>query len=456
MFINLSEADNLTENKVDELYKNHFNNALYNSFKLTGLDIHFERAQGMYLWDKEGNKYMDFTGGFGALNLGHNHPRVIAALTNHFNKPNLAGESINIYNGVLANNISSLTNYELPFCHFTNSGTETVEEALKLAQMYKGKGIVIYCSGGYHGKTLGSISALGNKVKENYNYFYESFIEVPFEDYNEFEKVAKKHKVAAFLVEPIQGEAGIIIPPEGYFKKIREFCSKNEIILILDEIQTGLGRCGTMFFYEELGIIPDILCLSKPLGGGIIPIGCIAVKKELWDDTYGKLPNAGLLSTTYGGNTFACICAIETLSVIKDEKLPERAKGLGDYTISSLQKLRSNHKIITDIRGRGLLIGVELGGIKKYPGSAVKQFMISVILAKLLKEHRIMCSFASNSPEVLKIEPPLIVNKEEIDYFIESFDNVLNDEKGELSLAMDSIIKAGKEIIENPKIFLTL
>lgn len=447
MFINLNDVDNLSESQADELYKAHYSNALYKSFKLTGLDIHFERAEGMNLWDREGNRYIDFTGGFGALNLGHNPPRVIAALTNHFSKPNLAGGSINIYNGILANNISSLTNDELPFCHFTNSGTETVEEALKLAQMYKGKGVVIYCSGGYHGKTLGSISALGNKVKENYNYFYNDFIEVPFGDYEEFERAAKRNKTAAFLVEPIQGEAGIIIPPDGYFKKIREFCSKNDVVLILDEIQTGLGRCGTMFFYEELGIIPDILCLSKPLGGGIIPIGCIAVKKELWDETYGKLPNAALLSTTYGGNTFACICAIETLSVIKDEKLPERAKKLGNYTISSLQRLKEKHKIINNIRGRGLLIGVEFGGLKKYPGNAVKQFMMSVILAKLLREHRIVCSFASNSPHVLKIEPPLIVNKDEIDYFIESLDRVLNNEKGELSLAMDSIISAGKGMV---------
>lgn len=447
MFINLNEADNLTQSQTDELYNLHFNNALYRSFKLTGLDIHFERAEGMFLWDRAGNRYMDFTGGFGALNLGHNPPKVTAALMNHFSKPNLAGESINIYNGILANNISSLTNDELPYCHFTNSGTETVEEALKLAQMYKGKGGVIYCSGGYHGKTLGSISAMGNKIKDNYNYFYNDFIEVPFGDYEKFEKAAKRNKIAAFLVEPIQGEAGIIIPPDGYFVKIREYCTKNDIVLILDEIQTGLGRCGTMFYYEELGIIPDILCLAKPLGGGVIPIGCIAVKKELWDRTYGKLANAALLSTTYGGNTFACISAIETLSVIKDENLPDKARSLGDYTISRLQELRAKHKIITDIRGRGLLIGVEFGGIGKYPGSAIRQFMIAVIMAKLLKEHRIICSFASNSPEVLKVEPPLIVNKEEIDYFIESLDKVLNNEKGELSLAMDSIINAGKGIL---------
>lgn len=448
MFINISQIDDLTQREMDELYKSHFNNALYKSLKLTGLDIHFEKAEGMYLWDREGKRYLDFTGGFGALNLGHNPPRVIAALTNNFTKPNLAAESINIYNGILANNISWLTYDELPICHFTNSGTETVEEAIKLAQMYKGKGLIIYCSGGYHGKTLGSISAMGNKLKENYNYFYNEFMEVPFGDYEEFERTAKRNSIAAFLVEPIQGEAGVIVPPDGYFKKIREFCSRNDILLILDEVQTGLGRCGSMFFYEELGIVPDILCLAKSLGGGVVPIGCMAVKKELWDKTYGKLANASLLGTTYGGNTFGCISAIETLSVIRDENLPERAKSLGDYTISRLQELKAKHKIITYIRGRGLLIGVEFGGIAKYPGSTIRQFMIAAIIGKLLREHNIICSFASNSPEVLKIEPPLIVSREEIDYFIESLDNVLGDENGELSLAMDSIVSAGKSILK--------
>jgi putrescine aminotransferase len=306
----------------------------------------------------------------------------------------------------------------------------------------------MYCSKGYHGKTLGSISALGSKIKDNYNYFDKSFVEVPFGNYDEFEKTAKKHKTIAFLVEPIQAEAGVIIPPEGYFRRVRELCSEKDIVLILDEIQTGLGRCGNIFYYNELGIVPDILCLSKPLGGGIIPIGCIAVKKELRAATYGKLKNAALLSTTYGGNTFACITAIETLSVTLEDRLPERARALGEYTLSSLLKLKEKHKIITDVRGRGLLIGVELGGLKKYPGDTIKQFMIAVILAKLLKEHRIVCSLASNNPCVLKIEPPLIVTKEEIDHFVECLDAVLKDEKGEFPLVLDSISNVGKAILK--------
>lgn len=448
MFISLNDIEKLTSEKLNELYEKNYSNSLYELFKISNILVHYERAMGMNVWDTDGNKYLDFIGGFGALNLGHNPLSVIEALKNHFGRPNLLQQSINVYNGVLANNICHLTGGKLPVSFFTNCGAETVEEAIKIAYLYKEKGKIIYCTNAYHGKTLGAISALGTKSKNKFPHLKKHFIEIPFGDINAFMKVVKKHKAAAFLVEPIQGEGGINLPPEGYFESVREICSKNEIVFILDEIQSGLGRCGTMFCYEQLNFVPDILCLSKSLSGGIIPVGSVSVKQEIWDKTYGKLKNATLPSTTFGGNTFACIATIETLRVIKEEKLPEKAMGLGEYALTKLNKLKEKHDIITEIRGRGLFIGIEFGGLKKLHFAMAEQLMMVNIISKMLKKHKILCGFAANNPSVLKFEPPLIVEKEEIDYFVECLDKLLDEEKNQLTLAIDSLISTGKGLIE--------
>lgn len=447
MFIKLKDIKNLTSKELNNLYEKNFSNSLHEFFKLGDMVVQYDKASGINVWDTEGNKYLDFMGGFGALNLGHNHPRIIEAVKNHFPDPNLLQQSINVYNGVLANNISYLTGDKLPVSFFTNSGTETVEEAIKIAYMYKGKGKILYCTNGYHGKTLGAISALGIKSKNKFLHFEDSFIEIPFGDINALIKAAKKHSIAAFLVEPIQGEGGINLPPQGYFEAVREICNESEIVFILDEIQSGLGRCGTMFCYEQLHIVPDVLCLSKSLSGGIIPVGSVSVKQEIWDKTYGKMKNAMLPSTTFGGNTLACVAAIETLTVIKEDSLAERAKDLGTYALMKLNKLKDKHEIITEVRGKGLFIGIEFGGLKKLHLPMLEEFMMVNIISKMLRNHKILCGFAANNPCVIKFEPPLIVTKEEIDCFAEALDKVLDENKNEFSLAVDTLKNTAKNFI---------
>ena len=447
MFINLNDIEKLTSEQLNKLYERNFSNSLFELFKLGNLVVHYERASGLKVWDKEDNEYLDFMGGFGALNLGHNPPSVIGALKCHFDKPNLLQQSINVYNGVLANNIGYLTGGKLPISFFTNCGTETVEEAIKIAFVYKGEGKVVYCTNAYHGKTLGSISALGTKSKDKFPHLKERFIEVPFGDINALRNVVEKYKVAAFLVEPIQGEGGINLPPEGYFESVREICSKSNIVLILDEIQSGLGRCGSMFCYEQLNFVPDILCLSKSLSGGVIPVGSVSVSQEIWDKTYGKLNNATLPSTTFGGNTFACVAAIETLRVIMDDKLPERAKKLGEYALMKLNVLKEEHDIITEVRGKGLFIGIEFGGLKKLHSAKIEQFMMINIISKMLRKHKLLCGFTANNPAVLRFEPPLIVSEEDIDYFIVALDDVLDENKNEVTLAVDTLISTGRNIL---------
>jgi len=445
-FITLEEAEKLDKRNVAKLYKNHFNPALYQLLKYTGLDIQFVCARDVYVYDKDGNEYLDFIAGFGALNIGHNNKKVIEAITKVSEKPNLLEQNINLYNGILANNLSYLTHDILSVCHFTNSGTETVEEAIKLSMMYNPEGLIIYCSKAYHGKTLGAISALGDEaLKQKYCIPSKGFIEVPFGDFNTISQVVDNHKVSAILLEPIQGEGGINIPPIEYLKNIRQLCDKEDIIFILDEIQTGLGRCGSMFCYEIFGAEPDILCLSKSLSGGIIPIGCMSVEESLWHATYGKLKNASLLSTTFGGNTLACVAAIKTLDIIIEENLSTKAKELGLYAMKQLQQLKNKYSIITDVRGKGLMIGIEFKSLKLVRSKMAIELMMTSIISKMLKEYKIICGFTVNNPTVLRFEPPLTIEKNHIDYFVNSLDAVLNKQSTILNIA----VSTAKNLISN-------
>lgn len=360
MFINLEDIPEKPLKELEEIYTAHYNSGFFKLLAYANINVHFCKASGTNLWDKQGNKYLDFTSGYGALNIGHNHPSVLEAFRTHLEAPNLVQATANLYNGVLANNISDLTGEALPHSILTNSGTEAVDEAIKMAYMLK-KGTILYCTNAFHGKTLGVLSTLGDKSKQHFPTFNHLFSEIPFGDAQILEKTLKNHCVSAFIVEPIQGEGGIIPPPNGYLEKARTLCDAYGAALIFDEIQTGLGRCGSMFCFQQYNAVPDILCLAKSLSGGIIPIGCVSVKENIWKHTYGKINYAIFPTTTFGGNTFASVAAIKTLSILKEENLCEQTKKSGIYAMQQLHALKCRHAIITDIRGNGLFIGIGSG-----------------------------------------------------------------------------------------------
>jgi len=449
-FIDVEEMENIPSEKMKKLYKDHCNPAFQKILKYSDTDIDFARACGMHVYDKLGNEYLDFVGGFGALNIGHNDERVLKAMNNFSYKPNLLQIAERPAEAILANDISFLTKDEFPYCVFTNSGTETVEEAIKLSLLYNKGGNIIYFSKAYHGKTIGSLSALGSKSKESYDPLMYNFIEVPYGDIEAIKKVVQDANVAAILAEPIQGEGGIVIPPENFFKQVRKICDKEDIVLIMDEIQTGLGRCGSMFFYEQLGILPDIICLSKSLSGGYMPIGCMCVEPILWEETYGKMKNATLISNTFGGNNLACVAAIKTLSIIQEEQLDKKAYDLGIYALGLLTQVKNRHKnIIKAVRGRGLMIGIEFNNLKGVIPDKTMELMMATVISKMMNEYKIITSYTSNNPAVLRVEPPLIVTKEQINYFIESFDNVLNEEGSLFKLGLCSVKSIGRNVYTN-------
>ncbi|SHI36538.1 putrescine aminotransferase [Clostridium cavendishii DSM 21758] len=433
-FINFDKIKDLSEKEIRVLYKKYYNNSLYNLLNVTHLNKVFVKAKGMYVYDNKKIKYLDFLAGFGALPLGHNEDAIYKSIYRFKSKPNLLDININVLNAVLANNLSNLTNNELSKCIFTNCGTETVEEALKIAMMLKEDGYIIYFNGAYHGKTLGSISLMGSKIKDNYNGGKLNALEAEFFNFEDIEELFQKYNIAAVIIEPIQGEGGINLANKEYFKELKRLCENNHSLLIFDEIQTGIGRCGYMFYYEALGVIPDCVCLSKGLSGGVIPVGAVLMKEEIWDKTHGKIKNATLSSTTFGGNSVAMVAAIKTLDIILEKKLCENAKKQGDYLVKELKKLKKKHNIISDVRGEGLLIGVELGNIKKLPYDKLKKIAIGAIIEKMLNDHHIICSITSNNPAVIRVEPPLIVTKSQCKTFIKALDSVLSDEDSLLKL----------------------
>lgn len=433
--MSLPEALVQSRDQVLENHKKHLNSGLTMMFGLLDFSKLFVKAQGCKVWDNQDQVYLDFLGAYGALNIGHNHPRLLEALTQIQTWPNLLQASLGALSGALAHNLAAITPENLQRCFFCNSGAEAVEGALKLARAATGKQRLVYCNDSFHGKTMGALSVTGRlKYQKAFQPLIKDTIAVPFGDLKALEDTIKDKKTAAFIVEPIQGEGGIIIPPAGYLAAAKDLCVKYDTLMILDEIQTGLGRTGSMFAFEQENIAPDILCLAKSLGGGIMPIGVFITSDSIWEKAYGGMEKALLHTSTFGGNSWATAAGIITLEIIFQEDLIGNAKVMGDYLLSGLKRLQEQHSLIKDVRGRGLLTGIEFRQVegiaaKTLVGKLSQEYMGSLIAGELMNNHRIITAYSLNNPNVIRLEPPLCVTKTEIDTLLESLESILKNHK---------------------------
>lgn len=444
--ISLNDIEKLDIQQIEKYYKENYQSSFYKLLKYTGMDINFTKAKGMHVYDENGREYLDFLGGYSSLNLGHNPDYVMEAMEKFNDRPNLLQSFPNAYAAALAHNIGAIFKNLLKYCYFTNSGTETVEEAIKLALLYKKHGKIIYFKGAYHGKTIGSLNALGNNEKYNYGPMVENYLEAEFGNIEEVKLLCSKNNVSAIIIEPIQGEGGINVASVEFLKELRKLCTKQDIILIFDEIQTGMGRCGDYFLCNKYNIYPDIICISKSLGGGIMPIGCMACEEGLWHETYGKLKNATLLSSTFGGNTLSVIAALAAIEALEKHKLINRAEAIGNHLKEALNSLKEQYPVIKEVRGEGLLLGVEFN-FKLGNDAKFMEFAMSSIIEKLLRKYGIITSVASNNPKVLKVSPPLIVTMEQADEFISSLNGVLEEESTGLKVLKNSFFMNFKNIV---------
>ncbi len=429
-------------------YRDHVNPGFVKMLGLLDFDKQFVRAQGVFIYDQNGREYLDFLGGYGALNIGHNHPRVLEVLQQIEARPKILPAAINPFAAALAHNLSLLTPGNINRFFFGNSGAEAVEGALKTARAATGRQGLIYADGGFHGKTFGALSVTGReKYRKPFVPLVPGTFSVPYGDLEALEGVLKANEVAALIVEPIQGEGGVIVPPEGYLREACELCHRYGALFILDEIQTGFGRTGRLFAAEWDGVSPDIICLAKSLGGGYVPIGAFGCTDQVWDAAYGGLDKALLHTSTFGGNTTATAVALATLEVLLTEKLAERADELGSYFLGELHKLAEVYPIIQEVRGRGLLIGLEFTSATSLFGriggnllrKVSEEYLGGLVASELLNKHAILTAYTLNNPNVIRMEPPLVVTKAQIDQVLNSLEHLLKTNSGLGKLALSAV-----------------
>ncbi len=385
----------------------------YNAHNYEPLDVVLTRGEGVWVWDVEGRRYLDCLSAYSAVNQGHCHPRIVGAMVEQAQRLALTSRAFrNDQLPLLAQELCELTGFEmmLPM----NSGAEAVETALKAARKwgYTVKGVpdgqaeIIACTGNFHGRTITIITfSPEEQYRAGFGPFTPGFKLIPYGDADALEQAITPHTVA-FLVEPIQGEGGIIVPPEGYLKRVREICTAHNVLFIADEIQTGLGRTGKLLACEHEGVRPDVVTLGKALSGGMYPVSAVLAAREVLG-VFGP----GDHGSTFGGNPLACAVAREALRVISDEHLCERSAELGEYLIARLREIESPY--VQTVRGKGLFIGIvlkpEAGGARRF--------------CEMLQSRGLLAKETHGT--VIRLAPPLVITKEELDWAVEQIAAVL-------------------------------
>ena len=373
------------------------------------------QGEGCFLRDLNGREFIDCLGGFGIFALGHRHPKVVSAVKAQLDR--LALHSQWMMNPVAADaarRLAEITPGHLRKTFWCSTGTEAVEGTLKLARLYTGKKKFISTINSFHGKTLGSLSVTGRDL------FRQPFLPlldaafVPYGDASAIDK-AIDSATAAVILEPIQGEGGVIVPPDEYLPEVREICTRRGVLLIFDEVQTGMGRTGKMFGCDHAGVVPDIMALGKALSGGVIPCAAFHTTDEIFNSFH---PNPFYHTSTFGANPMATCAAAATIQTLQEENLVENCAAMGQYFKSGLKRLQSQFgEIILDVRGRGLLIGVEIVDAK-----------VGESLARRMFDRNVLIAYTLNKPEVIRIEPPLIITRDLIDDALERFQDSLVSE----------------------------
>ncbi|MDQ7822144.1 MAG: aspartate aminotransferase family protein [Candidatus Eremiobacteraeota bacterium] len=402
---------------TEDAYKHHLNPSLSRLLKFSGYYAEECHAEGVYVYDEKGNRYIDCAGGYGVFVLGHRHPAVVKAVKAQLDQMPLSTKVFfNRQLGECARRLASLCGGGLQYCFFCNSGAEAIEGAIKLARISKGKHRIISTINSFHGKTLGALSVSGRDIyKKGCGPLIEDVVQIPFGD-AEALRSAINDNTAAFIVEPVQGEGGIIVSPDGYLQEVRKICTERGVLFIADEVQTGMGRTGTFFAVEQWNVWPDMLTLAKGLGGGVMPVGAIIGTAEAWKPFQ---ENPLIHTSTFGGNQLACAAALATIEVITGENLPGRAEEHGKYFMAKLREVQERYPdIIAEVRGRGLMIGVEMIR-ESYGGSIIFE----------MSRGRVTGVYTLNNQKVIRFEPPLIIEKNEIDQAVAVFEKAVEKTK---------------------------
>lgn len=429
----------LNENngKGHDLFSKFLNPQLVRVLRTIGFDRNYVRAEGPYLYDDKGDRYLDFLAGYGVFNVGRNHPKVKSVLKEAIDtdSANMVQMDAPLLAGVLAEKLLSKFHDGLDKVFFTNSGTEANEGALKFAKCATGRSRVIFLDHAFHGLTNGSLSCNGNtEFRKGFSPLIPECTAVPFGDIDALEEELKKGDVAAFLYEPIQGK-GVNLPPAGFLEKAEKLCKQHGVVTIADEVQSGFGRTGKWFGFEHFGLEPDIVTVAKALSGGFIPIGAICYKKAIYDKVFSSMERCVVHSNTFGRNTLAMAAGLTSLEILEDEKLIENSAARGEELLTGLKDLMNKYELIGDVRGKGLMIGIEFMRPQsrklKIGWDLIHKVNTGLfgqmITVPLFSDHKILTQVAGHNVTVVKILPPLVISKDDVEYFLNAFEQVVAD-----------------------------
>jgi ornithine--oxo-acid transaminase len=418
-----------------DLHARYLNPQLPKMLHAIGFDKEYVRAEGTYLYDRDGNRYADFLAGFGVFGVGHNHPVVRKALHDMLDSElsDMVQFDCALLPGLLAERLLAQAP-EFDRVYFGNSGTEAVETSLKFARYATGRKRILYCSHAFHGLTTGSLSVNGAaEFRKGFDPLLPD-VSVPLGDTDVLEAELRKGDVAALIIEPIQGK-GVWMPPAGFLRAASDLLHKYGALLICDEVQTGLGRTGRFFGYQHEDVEPDIVTVAKALSGGFAPVGATMAKGWIFDKVYSSMDRVLVHDSTFGSNAAAMAAGLASLAVIEDEQLVSNAERTGDALRAALTDMIERYELLGEVRGRGLMIGLEFtkpSSLKLRPGWSMLQaarvgLFAQMVVVALFQRHRILTQVSGDHTEVIKLLPPLTIGEAEVELFREAFDDVMRD-----------------------------
>jgi ornithine--oxo-acid transaminase len=435
------------------LHKRRLNEQMVRVLKTIGYDVGFCKGRGQYLYDREGRQYLDLLSGFGVFALGRNHPTVRAALKSALDAdlPNLVQMDVSTLAGILADRLLNLVPH-LDKVFFANSGTESVEAAIKFARAATGRSGIAYCSHAFHGLTYGALSLNGDDTfRRGFEPLLPDCVCVPFNDLAALDRALSNRQMAAFVVEPIQGK-GVILPDDDYLIGAQELCRRYGTLFVVDEIQTGIGRTGKFLAGEHWGIEPDMVLLAKALSGGHVPIGAVLMRKAIHEKVFNRMDRAVVHGSTFSKNDLAMAAGIATLEVLKAERIIENAALMGGRLLEGLSALTERYELLKDVRGKGLMIGVEFGAPSSFKlkaswtmiETASKGLFCQLITIPLFKEHQILTQVAGHGSHTIKLIPTLVINDDDCDWIVRAFDEVIVD-----AHSAGAVWTLGKNLVEH-------
>lgn len=454
--LSVDDAKAMDISRMTELFKAHLNPGQLHFMKLLGFHkVKIERAEGMHYVDQNGRKILDFFGGFGSLAFGHNHPRILEARRKfqEEKRQEIAIAFMSQYASALAHNLAACSPGDLDMVFLGSSGSEAMEAAIKVAERAAGpkRPKIVYAENSFHGKTKGVLSVTDGQLYRGEFKLVDNTVRVPFGDIDAIENAFRGDpEIGAIVLETVQGGGGIVSAEPEFWHKLRALCDKYGVIWVADEVQCGFGRTGRFYAFEHYGVVPDVTALAKSLGGGKAAVGAMIATRDVYMKAYGT-PKTAMIHAmaTFGGIGEACVTSIEALNVLYDEGLMENAESTGGYLIERLNALKDKYpKIIKDVRGQGFMVGLEFQDFSYTLPTVVKP-MVSMLDEKLkgslsgfvgallLRDYDTLVAFTEYNRNVIRLEPPLICQREHVDTLVDALDSLLG--RGVVSIVKDFV-----------------